>query len=104
MCIYPFDMVKYTISPLWFMEPQIMEKAQAWAVLSMVRDSPGITAGGVCGGKAHDKAREARLRELLDAGIIRAEAGQYCGRPVLRHYLTARGELLAGLYDMLVRI
>ena len=81
-----------------------MEKAQAWAVLSMVRGSPGITAGGVCGGKAHDKAREARLRELLDAGIICTAEGQYCGRPVLRHYLTPRGELLAGLYDMLVRI
>ena len=86
------------------MEPNIMEKAQAWAVLRMVRDSPGITAGNVCGGRAHDKGREARLRELLDADILRTEEGSYCGRPVLRYYLTARGELLAGLLDMLAKI
>ena len=86
------------------MEPQIMEKAQAWSVLRAVRDSPGITAGGVCGGRAHDKGREARLRELLDADILRTEAGEYCGRPVQRYYLTARGELLAGLLDMLAKI
>lgn len=81
-----------------------MEKAQAWAVLRMVRDSPGITAGNVCGGRAHDKGREARLRELLDADILRTEEGSYCGRPVMRYYLTARGELLAGLLDMLLKI
>ena len=86
------------------MEPQLMEKAQAWTVLGIVRDNPGVTAAGVARGRVHDRVREARLRELLDAGIILAEAGQYCGRPVLRHYLTARGELLAGLYDMMVRI
>ena len=81
-----------------------MEKAQAWAVLRLVRDSPGITAAGVCGGRAHDKGKEARLRELLDADILRTEPGQYCGRPVLRYYLTPRGELLAGLLDMLIKL
>ena len=81
-----------------------MVKAQAWAVLRLVRDSPGITAAGVCGGRAHDKGKEARLRELLDADIHRTEPGQYCGRPVLRYYLTPRGELLAGLLDMLLKI
>ena len=82
-----------------------MEASHAWEVLRMVKNTPGITAAAVGGkGAARNKIKEARLRDLLAAGLLGTEEGTYCGRPCLKYYLSPRGELLAGILDLIERV
>lgn len=87
------------------MDPIIMERTSAWAVLGYIQEHPGATISSIAGaGDARNKTREARVRDLTADGILRTEPGSYRNRPTIRYYLTPRGEILATILDMLVKI
>lgn len=84
------------------MEPRLLENSQFIATLQYVADNPGKTAYVITGGKNHNKTREARLADLMDAGLISgAESVGGRGTVCVQYSVTERGRMLLRILELI---